>query len=59
MKGIIWGLAMVAPLWLLVVVLAGCGFNASMYPVSSAEQSTSWQPDEMKCLWGNCPKGGK
>ena len=34
--------------------LTGCGFTAQMYPVTEAHYDSSWQPEHVRCLWGDC-----
>jgi len=41
-------------LGLLSGVLTGCGFNASIYPVTQASHHTSYEAHKVHCLWGNC-----
>lgn len=55
--GMIAGLVLWAGVIGAVVIMTGCGGNFSVYPVSGAETTSSWHPDEAKCLWGACPKG--
>lgn len=54
------GLLLVLPFWVFVVTqLTGCGFNASVYPVTSASHESRWNPNEVRCVWGSCANDAK
>lgn len=60
MRGIMWGLLMVVPMWLAVVVLSGCGrglgFRTELYQIDEMETSTVTYDKPLECVWGQCPE---